>query len=335
MPHAGPKRIRHRQRNYVLHGTIEVRRREYFLLRLLSRKAVCQGSSDSSVISERWLALDARRGPLDELCTLHVMPRNELTGKRLRVLQHLARTTPFVPQIRDHDFRDAEVRVVTDWVPGKTLETYLAERNHRRRSFSPLQAFRLYRGLVQALCGLHRTTGLVHGDVHPENIVLRSGSNWLVLIDFGSAWRTLESVGRDEGDGMRAVWSAPELIDQESANVFADQFSASVLLYQMLTGEIPYDRLGGSAARIPIEQRSDLWQPPSSIASSVRTLARASRRQVDSFLVKSLNLNAAERFESDSQWFTATKAICERLEDPNSLHEGSAVDRLISLWTGK
>ena len=334
MANSNPEMIRHRGRYYPVQGSIRVRGREYFLLRLLSRRMPVRTSTEApsshrTAVEERWLALNARRGPLDDLCSLHVLPAEGLGSQRLRVLQQLARSTPFVPQIFDHQFQGDQVRIITDWVPGRTLAAYFEQRKQRTRSISPHEAFRLYRGLVQTLCGLHRSTGLVHGDVHPSNIVLRSRSTWLILIDFGSAWRTLESTTVDGGDGQRAAWSAPELHVHSTGDERADQFSASVLLFQMLTGEIPYSRLGGSAIRVPVGSGRPLWQPPSQLASQRHPLTSTLWCQLDAFLQRTLSLQAADRFETDAAWQQATTNLFQQLNKPTPRSAGSLLDRLI------
>lgn len=338
MPNSDPEMIRHRGRYYPVQGLIRVRGREYFLLRLLSRRMPERMSNEDpsshrTAVEERWLALNARRGPLDDLCSLHVLPTEGLSNQRLRVLQQLARSTPFVPQILDHQFQGNQVCIITDWVPGRTLAAYFEQRNQQTRSISPYEAFRLYRGLVQTLCGLHRSTGLVHGDIHPSNIVLRSRSTWLILIDFGSAWRTLESTTNDGGDGQRAAWSAPESQVHPTADERVDQFSASVLLFQMLTGEIPYSRLGGSAIRVPVGSGQPLWQAPSKLASERHPLTSALWRQLDSFLQRTLSLKAADRFETDAAWLQATSNLFQQLNKPTPQSAGSLLDRLIRRWS--
>lgn len=70
-----------------------------------------------------------------------------------------------------------------------------------------------------------------------------------MLVDFGSAWPIERTARRELGDGFHASYAAPEL--QGATGVIdgrADQFSASVVLYEMLTGQLPY-QWGGKAGR--------------------------------------------------------------------------------------
>ena len=95
---------------------------------------------------------------------------------------------------------------------------------------------------------MHHKKNFVHGDIRPENLVLCREPNRLVLIDFGSAWPVEKTTARSLGDGVSEFYSAPEqLRDNRFADFRSDQFSASVVFYELLTLDLPYEGLGGKA----------------------------------------------------------------------------------------
>jgi len=94
----------------------------------------------------------------------------------------------------------------------------------------------------------------------------------LQLIDFGSAWTTR----RTEGDGHHRCYAAPELqIGSTRVTLASDQFSVSVLLFELLTLQLPYGGLGGKAGRPEFLPRTaDTLVPPSQISPSCEQLPR-------------------------------------------------------------
>ena len=101
-------------------------------------------------------------------------------------------------------------------------------------------------------CRLSSATPLQvnHGDIQPANVIVTSHSSRLQLIDFGSAWTSDWTTRRTEGDGHHRCYAAPELqAGSIPVTLAGDQFSVSVLLFELLTQQLPYGGLGGKASR--------------------------------------------------------------------------------------
>ena len=99
----------------------------------------------------------------------------------------------------------------------------------------------------------------------PANIVITAGSKQLVLVDFGSAWPVEESAVKAPGDGVTQPYAAPERLAKHAVEDFrSDVFSLSVVAYEMLTLEIPFDGLGGQAG-LPnlVAEAEKSYRPPS------------------------------------------------------------------------
>lgn len=276
---------------------------------------------------ERWLAVDARRHALDDLRSLQILP-HRLTQQRLGVLQRLTNSNPFTAGIVDHECRNQASLIVSQWIPGLSVSEWLQRQAQSHRRISLPESLRLYGGLVRSICGFHRTTGLVHGDIHPDNMVIASHSRWLILIDYGSAWRSLDAVRERQTQGFRAMWAAPEIHAGGYVDHRSDQFSATLLLFVMLTGELPFDRLGGRIGCMMSQHSEPFWQSPVDVIAAQHQLPRPRYRNVDKFLGQSLSLDPDGRFATDAAWIAGTNQLVGGLRTSGS--QESLLDRLIA-----
>lgn len=134
-------------------------------------------------------------------------------------------------------------------------------------------------GLLAGLGHLH-ARGIVHRDVKPENLlVTREGRP--VLIDYDLAMRRDDPHERRTAAGTVAYLS-PEQARGEPAEPASDLYAAGVLLYRVLTGEVPF---AGSVEDVMEGHRSGTVRPPSSFDASLApfdaTLARLLGKRPD------------------------------------------------------
>jgi serine/threonine protein kinase len=127
--------------------------------------------------------------------------------------------------------------LVMELLPGESL------RQRLRRDFrlEAAEAVWVARQTTEALAALHRA-GFLHGDVKPENLRLTTDGP-AVLIDLGFAHRPGENAAfLREGYVLgTANYLAPELCDPEpEEDLSSDLFSLGVMLFEMLTGRLPY-----------------------------------------------------------------------------------------------
>jgi eukaryotic-like serine/threonine-protein kinase len=128
---------------------------------------------------------------------------------------------------------------------------------------------------VQACAGLdyaHRH-GIIHRDVKPGNLMIiggpaGGGDMTVKLADFGIArageQTRITQVGSVVGT---AAYLAPEQARGEEATPSSDVYSLGVVLYQFLTGRLPYE--GGSLAELAVRQQSEQALHPSSYNDAV------------------------------------------------------------------
>lgn len=127
--------------------------------------------------------------------------------------------------------------LVMELLPGESLRRRL-QRDYR---LALADALWVARQTAQALAALHRA-GFLHGDVKPDNVRLVSDGA-AVLIDLGFAHRPGENAELlREGYVLGTPnYLAPELcLTRPEAGLSSDLFSLGVMLFEMLTGQMPY-----------------------------------------------------------------------------------------------
>lgn len=136
--------------------------------------------------------------------------------------------------------------IVMEFLEGEDLEQIL----EREGPLEPRRAVDLIIQTCEAVAEVHRQ-GFIHRDIKPENLFvsrLQDGTEWIKLLDFGvvkfsdtesSRARPLTEHGRTVG----TVWyMAPEQASDPTAiDDRVDIYATGVVLYELLTGEVPFD----------------------------------------------------------------------------------------------
>jgi tetratricopeptide (TPR) repeat protein/tRNA A-37 threonylcarbamoyl transferase component Bud32 len=147
---------------------------------------------------------------------------------------------PHVCPIHDVGEQDGVPYVVMEYVEGQSLADRLA--GHRRYE-DPAEAVRLVRQVAEALEAVH-ARGLIHRDLKPGNILLDTARG-AILTDFGLA-RSQQDGEHLTADGAllgTPAYMAPEQVSKTVGPVgpWTDLYSLGVVLYQMLTGRLPFE----------------------------------------------------------------------------------------------
>lgn len=150
-------------------------------------------------------------------------------------------------------------------------------------SFDPDRLRDALRQLCMALGALHRA-GKVHRDIKPSNILI-TGMGRLVLLDFGlvADFSAPESTYND-AVGTPA-YMAPEQATGQPVGPAADLYGLGVLLYQALTGELPFS---GTRFELFLNKRWRKPPPPSELVPGVPA-------DLDDLCMKLLSFDPAER----------------------------------------
>ncbi|SPT54384.1 Serine/threonine-protein kinase pknB [Actinomyces bovis] len=154
--------------------------------------------------------------------------------------------------------------IVMEYVEGHTVRELLGE----GEAVPIEEAVEITVGVLNALEYSHRA-GIVHRDIKPGNIMLTSTGDVKVM-DFGIA-RAIEdsaaTVTQTHSVVGTAQYLSPEQARGELVDARSDLYSTGCLLYELLTGQPPFQ--GDSAVAIAYQHVRELAKPPSSLAADV------------------------------------------------------------------
>lgn len=178
-------------------------------------------------------------------------------SKAIAMLSH-----PNIVNVYDVSFGDLIQYIVMEYIDGITLKEYIERQGSLRWNDAVHFTVQILKGLQHA-----HDKGIVHRDVKPQNIIVLPDGT-IKVTDFGIA-RFARSDQRTITD--KAIGSvhyiSPEQARGEKTDEKADVYSVGVMLYEMLTGKLPFQ--AESAVSVAIMQLQRDPQLPSEINSSI------------------------------------------------------------------
>lgn len=207
--------------------------------------------------------------------------------------------------------------LVMEWLNGRTLEAEI-----RDKGMLPLdRVATLIEQVCEALAQAH-ARGIVHRDLKPGNMMLVTdykGEEAVKILDFGIAKAMSTTTGAKVSRAIGTLhYASPEqLMLGASIDHRSDIYSLGIILYQLLTGQVPFD--ADSMERM-IYQHLKVEPPP------LRTLRADLPEAVESVVLKALAKNPAERYQSATD-------LARALRRAISLETGTLVLRCLDRAT--
>ena len=175
--------------------------------------------------------------------------------------------------------------IVMEYIEGHTVRELLSE----GEAVPITEAVEIVSGVLDALEYSHRV-GIVHRDIKPGNIMLTS-TGAVKVMDFGIA-RAIEDSASTVTQTHTVVGTAqylsPEQARGESVDARSDLYSTGCLLYELLTGQPPFQ--GDSAVAIAYQHVREIPKRPSSLAADVP-------ESLDRVILKSLAKSREDRYQ--------------------------------------
>ncbi len=194
---------------------------------------------------------------------------------------------PHIVQVIDFDVQDEEYYMVMEYVETETLKNHL-----QKHGAMPVpQALSVARKLADALAYAH-ANGMLHRDIKPAN-VLWSKIGEPILTDFGIAKLAGATGLTASGAAVGTpAYMSPEAGRGEQVDERTDVYSLGVMLYEMLSGELPYD--ADTPYAVILKHINDPLPP---LRSRVPQLPEA----VERIVIKALAKDKTQRYQSAAE----------------------------------
>ncbi len=200
-------------------------------------------------------------------------------------LQH-----PNVVSVYDRGAYDGTYYIAMEYLPGRSLKQLI----RAEAPLDPIRAIDITLQILKAARFAHRR-GVIHRDLKPHNVIVDDSDNAKVT-DFGIA-RAGASDMTETGSIMgTAQYLSPEQAQGHAVSAGSDLYSIGVVLYEMLTGRVPFD--AESAVTIALKHVSEAPPPMTVINPDVPP-------ELEQVVMWALNKNPVDRPANADQFITA------------------------------
>jgi eukaryotic-like serine/threonine-protein kinase len=171
---------------------------------------------------------------------------------------------PNIVAVHDWGETQGTYFMIMEFVRGPNLRALLM----RDGTLQPPQAVEVVDAVLAALEHAH-AQGIVHRDIKPENVMIRASDGVPKVADFGLARAFADArVSQAPGTVTGTVqYLAPEQIEGEQADPRTDLYATGVVLYELLTGRVPFS--GETSLAIAYKHLRERVPPPSTVNPAV------------------------------------------------------------------
>ncbi len=188
--------------------------------------------------------------------------------------------------------------IAMEYVAGRPLKTIIREQG----PLEPAQAIDIAIQILRAARFAHRR-GVVHRDLKPHNVIIDEEGRARVT-DFGIARAGASEMTLTGSIMGTAQYLSPEQAQGQMVSGSSDLYSIGVVLYEMLTGVVPFD--GETAVAIAFKQVSASPRPPSEVNPSVPP-------RLDAVVLRALAKDPAQRYADADEFIAALQREREAL----------------------
>jgi serine/threonine protein kinase len=219
-----------------------------------------------------------------------VLDRFKIEGKILKSLNH-----PNIVKYVDAGEDGAWHFLAMEFVKGMSMDSL--PMSHSASSLGVLQTVPsmeeyvgIFRECFEGLAYIHKQD-LVHRDIKPQNIILSGSSFKPIFIDFGIAKnvREINDLEDTEERLYTVVYASPEQLTSKPIDLPSDLFSFGVVMYEKLTGRLPFD--GRSEMAVSLAQIKWNFPPP-------RQLNPAIPQKLEQVILRLLARDPEQRYPS-------------------------------------
>lgn len=260
--------------------------------------------------AEVYKCYDAR---LKRVVAVKVLTKGELKEEIISAqLDH-----PNIVDLYDVTVNTTPTILVFRFVDGVSLEEFLSKTPYRRLNLSET-VLKIFHQIASALDHAHKQ-GIIHRDIKPSNILLDQENN-AYLTDFGLASIKQQSVSglsvvtkdaREMLSGTVPYMAPEQILEKIQGNESSDLYSFGVVVYEMLTGRLPYQ---GRDTRLIIQIANGDILPPSVANPELP-------KGIEPVLLKVLSREPLERFSNGTEFVKELERVSKSYATANTLYE--------------
>ena len=196
--------------------------------------------------------------------------------------------------------------LVLEYVKGNTLKDIIRQRGRLNSATAIQVTVRILSALQHA-----HDNGIIHRDIKPQNVLIHSDGH-VKVADFGIA-RMTNAFTISKGDTVvgSVHYSSPEQATGSVVEATSDIYSTGVVLYEMLTGRVPF--VGDTPVAVAMQHINDAPPP-------VTDLAPETPPAVIAVLMKAMAKSPADRYQNAREMADALLKAKDGIMDPSAVN---------------
>ncbi|HLF02100.1 MAG TPA: protein kinase [Anaerolineales bacterium] len=253
----------------------------YQIVELLGRGGMAEVYKAFQPSLDRYVAMKVMHSFLSE--DKDFFERFNREAKNVATLKH-----PNIIQIHDFDHEGDTYYMVMEFVDGGTLKDRLEKLHFENKHVPVNEAVRIIKDVGAALSYSHKR-GMIHRDIKPANVMIDSTGR-VILTDFGIA-KILSGAKFTASGSILGTpsYMSPEQGLGQPGDARSDIYSLGVMLYQLVTGKLPYE--ADTPVAVILKHVNEKLPLP-------RLLNPEMPQGLENVIIKALAKDPAERYQS-------------------------------------